>query len=426
MNILFVNHGNFRSNSAIHVFGFANQLVKFGHDCIVAVPDSPETVSVIGAPLFAPGDFGGVLRARPGFKNGLPADIVHAWTPRENVRAFVASAPAAAHCKYFVHLEDNEEFILEQFTGLDFQRLRAMRERSLRRLVPAALSHPRRYRQFLESADGITIIIERLRECVPAGIPSAVLWPGIDFELFDGGAGVSARREDAGSAGEYTRATRDAGDARQRYGLSPGEHVLVYTGNVHKANAREVRNLYAAVKLLNDRGAACRLLRTGVDHCPFLEASVEAALKHVINLGFLPWAQIPSVIGLADVVVQPGSPGPFNDFRLPSKLPEFLAMARAVILPATNLGLYLQDGVNAVLLKDGSAGEIAALAEGLFSDCARRESLGREARKFSREHFDWAANTRQLLALYETTPARGKLAHSKKIGTRLMNLLRGR
>ena len=46
---------------------------------------------------------------------------------------------------------------------------------------------------------------------------------------------------------------------------------------------------------------------------------------------------------LADVLVQPGRAGPFNDYRLPSKLPEFLSAGRPVVLPATNLARQLRD-----------------------------------------------------------------------------------
>ena len=55
-------------------------------------------------------------------------------------------------------------------------------------------------------------------------------------------------------------------------------------------------------------------------------------------------AEIPGYLALADAFVQPGAPDDFNRYRLPSKLPEFLAMGRPVILPHCNIGNDLTDG----------------------------------------------------------------------------------
>ena len=89
MNILFVNYGDFTTNSLNHIAGFANVLCARGHACVVAVPAGKDTLSVISQPLFIPATFAEVL-AQPGlFPDGRPADVIHAWTPREVVRKFV-------------------------------------------------------------------------------------------------------------------------------------------------------------------------------------------------------------------------------------------------------------------------------------------------------------------------------------------------
>ena len=46
------------------------------------------------------------------FGNDLPPDIVHAWTPRENVRLFCERLRSLCSFALLVHLEDNEELIL--------------------------------------------------------------------------------------------------------------------------------------------------------------------------------------------------------------------------------------------------------------------------------------------------------------------------
>jgi hypothetical protein len=54
VNVLFVNYHHFRSNSAVHIFNLANELVGLGVDA--AVPNHVETVKRIGQPRFLCGD----------------------------------------------------------------------------------------------------------------------------------------------------------------------------------------------------------------------------------------------------------------------------------------------------------------------------------------------------------------------------------
>src|SRR5947208_16900133 len=88
VNILFVNYGDFRTNSLNHIAGFANALCAAGHACIVVVPHGKESISAIRDPLFIAASAEELL-AKPGlFPDGKPADLIHAWTPRESVRKF--------------------------------------------------------------------------------------------------------------------------------------------------------------------------------------------------------------------------------------------------------------------------------------------------------------------------------------------------
>ena len=79
----------------------------------------------------------------------------------------------------------------------------------------------------------------------------------------------------------------------------------------------------------------------------------------LIELGWVARRHIPELLAAADVLVQPGRPDDFNDYRFPSKVPEFLASGRPVVLPRTNIGLHLRDRREALLLDLGSAAEIA-------------------------------------------------------------------
>jgi glycosyltransferase involved in cell wall biosynthesis len=388
VNILFVNYGDFKTNSLNHIAGFANALCAAGHACVVAVPSGPETISAIREPLFIPATYAAIL-AKPGlFPDARPADLIHAWTPREGVRKFVLAYQRAitTPARVIIHLEDNERYLIEAYTGQPFAELRTASPHDTDRWLVDGLPHPLRHESFLRVADGVTHIVDRLREHIPSGIPAQLLPPPVDFALYQPSAPDPA--------------------LRLELGLRPEEKVLVFTGSNTFANEPELRELYLAVALLNQRGTPTRLIRTGFNSPTFLASLAFDYQAFALDLGFVEKSLLPRLLALADVLVQPGHAGPFNDYRLPSKLPEFLATGKPVVLPPTNLALLLQDGRDAVFSKTGAPEEIADICQRLFADPTLCAILGQNAAAFARRHFDTVANTRALADFYAATHAR--------------------
>ena len=392
MNILFANYGDFTTNSLNHIGGFANTLCARGHACVVAVPAGRETLAAIPGPLFVPATFAEVLAKPRLFPDGRPADILHAWTPREAVRKFVlAYQRLLPHpARVIVHLEDNEEYLIEQFTGKSLAELRAAGPAELATLLVDGLPHPWRHQNLLGVADGVTVIIESLRKFVPSYEPVLLLPPGVDFA-------------------QYHPQPADRA-LRQQLGLRPEEKVLVFTGGTTFANEAELRELFVAVALLNQSGTPTRLVRTGIDTPGFLASLGFDYKALVLDLGFVDKALLPRLLALADVLVQPGRAGPFNDYRLPSKLPEFLASGRPVILPATNIAAQMKDGREALLLKTGTPEEIVQLCQRVFGDPALAKQLSAAGAAFARRHFDLATHTTSLEKFYAATQQRAPLA----------------
>mgnify|MGYP001603614957 CR=1 FL=1 len=388
MNILFVNYGDFTTNSLNHIGGFANTLCAAGHACAVAVTRTRETLAHVPAARFIATTYDEALATPRLFPDGRSADVIHAWTPRESVRKFVLAYQRAADppARLIIHLEDNEHFLLEAYTGRPFAELRSAPAADIDAWLVDGLPHPLRHESFLRVADGVTHIVDRLREFAPAGIPSQLLPPGVDFSLY------------APQAADET--------LRAEIGLTPGEKVLVFTGSNTFANESEMRELYLAVALLNARGTPVRLVRTGFSSTKFLDELPPDAKAHVVDLGFVEKTKLPRLLALADVLVQPGRAGPFNDYRLPSKLPEFLAMGKPVVLPATNLAALMSDGRDAVFLSTGAPEEIADTCERLFADPTLGAMLGENAVAFARRHFDLGGNSAALADFYATVAAR--------------------
>ncbi len=385
--ILFALYGDFTANSALHVAGIADALAAHGHECVVAVPQDADTIRYHPQARFRAVTFAEVLRAPGVFRGDQAADFIHAWTTRENVRVFCESLRAARPAPLLVHLEDHELRLLEARTGRPLAELLALPAAELDALVPPALSHPRHSRAFLESADAVTIITERLRELVPPGKPAHLVWPAADETAF------------------FPRPV--PWPVRRSLGWDETHTVLFYHGNVHATNAAEVRELYAAVAQLNETGVPTTLIRASRDDFDFLGADASRLTEHVIPLGRVDQHHhLAPLMALADFFVQPGGPDLFNDYRFPSKLPEFFALGRPVILPRTNLGELLRHGEEAWVLDRADAGGIAGAVRALRADPPLRERLAAGARAVAAARFSWMRTAEQLLGFYNSLPSR--------------------
>src|SRR5262249_4525065 len=152
---------------------------------------------------------------------------------------------------------------------------------------------------------------------------------------------------------------------------------------VHSLNRNEMRDLYTAVAELRRAGERAVLVKTGLGSGVVAAEGFPSLGAGIRDLGWVPRSSIPELLAAADLLVQPGGPGPFNDFRFPSKLPEYLASGRPVILPRANLGLELRDGEEALLLERGDPSEIVAAVVRLASDSELRSRMGEAGRAFA-------------------------------------------
>jgi len=366
----------------MHIFSIANNLARLGVGCAVCVPNDWETIRSHGVP-----DFAVIPYARAGegvrFSDGRGPDLIHAWTPRELVRKLTEQLVERHSCPYMVHLEDNEEVILEcEHPRYTYAELERLPPESLEELVPENRSHPLRYRKFLNGAAGVTALMDRLLEFKPADLPGLVFWPGFDEQ--------------------FREPPAPAENASWRLQLN-AQNILVYTGNIHDTNAPEVRSLFLAVQALRRAGISIRLLKTGWNYCTdrsWIQQAIDSGA--VADLGFLPRRELPALVSAATLLVQPGRADRFNDYRFPSKLPEFLVSGKPVILPKTNVGRFLRDGMDAVLLHEGNAIEIAGSIERLLGDRQLAARIGRNGRKFALQRLSWEANVPAIKAFYET------------------------
>lgn len=374
MRLVIVYFGPFHVNSAIQAFHFATGLTDAGWTVTLAGVGDPRTISEVGEPNFDCVTHGELPAVLERCRRVPEPTIVLAWTPRENVRIATEAFSRGLGAPYVVHLEDNEWYLYSEAVRRPIEEVRRLSLAEQNRITPPTLIHPTRSERFMADAAGITVITEELNEFNLAGLPHHVARPGIDFERF--------------------RSDLEPPMRRATLGIAPDEFVIVYHGTVHYANQHEMLSLYLAVKLLQRRGRKVRLVRLGETDLGGIDPRAFGALRDgVVELGSVGWREIPGFLALADGFVQPGGPDDFNRYRLPSKLPEFLAMGRPVVLPDCNIGHDLEHGRNALLLRKGDAIEIAERLELLLDDVELRRRLAAGARSFALERLNWQDNS---------------------------------
>lgn len=390
-NILMVSHSDFPANSAVHVHHFANELVKLGYDCVVAVPHNKDSVGKLKGNLYKVAQYNEIEQIQALFCNQQSPDLVHAWTPREHVRIFCNALSAKYEFKLVIHLEDSEESVIQRFLNLSLEQILEEDED----LIPYNLSHPRKYKEFLHTADSVTIIIDSLKDYVPESIPTATIFPGVDNHQF------SPRLRNSKLISSLN--------------IPENVTILCYTGNVHLANQEEVRCLYLAVGQRNLEGKPTILIRTGIDNnLQFLQQNELWVEKYVIELGWVDRQQIPDILSLADVLIQPGKPDDFNDYRFPSKIPEFLASGKPIIIPDTNIANHLQHLDNALILPVVDQESLPRAIDLLVDNPDLAKKIAQSGLEFALTNLNWSSNTKKLVSFYKSLFAPEKQSDSAR------------
>ena len=147
MNVALVSHCDFTGNSALHVHSIACELQRRGISPVIVVPGNLKSVRDLGTPPFPVQTYRDVRKRRLRFPNGLGADFVHSFTPRDAVAAITVDLVNQYRCPYVVHLEDNEEAILGRRPD------------------------PNRANSLVAGAAGLTVVVDRLIELTPTDVP---------------------------------------------------------------------------------------------------------------------------------------------------------------------------------------------------------------------------------------------------------------
>ena len=147
---------------------------------------------------------------------------------------------------------------------------------------------------------------------------------------------------------------------------------------------------------MTGRGSEERMtsVRQRIEESPFA-----AQIRY---LGYLSDDEYFRVISDCDIPCVVRMPTEFADRGFPFKLGEYLATGRPVVASrVSDVGFYLEDRVNAMLVEPGSVPGIVAAINYLLADEGRALTLGRAGRTVAVGNFSAQNNGRRLLELIE-------------------------
>ena len=390
INVLFVLPDSIDSSYGYSALNVAKRLARQNVNCAVAVPNADgASANSTALPVKS---FIDIKKHGTGLPRGGRIDIIHVWTAQECVREFCVEIQKSCPAKLVIHLQNNEEYLTEKILGKPWKQLQAIPLSGIKKEQENRLFHPQHGHAWLNKADGFSLEIDTLKRFNLAGAPSVQFPPVVDENLF------------------YPRPLNTV--LRNKLGI-PREHVvIVLPSTVQAANQDEIGMLYQAVESLNCLGIPTTLIRTGKNRDPRVVSAWPSS--HVKDLGWVARKYLPDIMAAADLFVQPGVPGAYNDHRVPTKLLEYFAMGRPVILPHTNLGLKAVHGQEAYVLDKANTDGIVKAVSQIKADQTLCTRLTKGAVDFYLKH---AAHhqCRDMQQLYRTVLSSDQKERSKQV-----------
>jgi len=135
---------------------------------------------------------------------------------------------------------------------------------------------------------------------------------------------------------------------------------------------------------------------------PEARSIIEAAgvSSHVTFTGLVPQEDGPAYLAACDVLVSPHVPNSDGSefFGSPTKLFEYMAMGAGIVASRlAQIADVLEHGKTALLVRPGSATELATAICLLVSDENLRSELGRNARRRAETQHTWRRHTERII-----------------------------
>lgn len=178
--------------------------------------------------------------------------------------------------------------------------------------------------------------------------------------------------------------------------------MLLFVGNFYQWH--DVKTLLDAFALLLTTKPEARLVLVGdgPQRQAMMQHAASLGVTHAVCFtGLVPHAEIPRLIGAADIAV---APVPVLDRDLwlsPMKLFEYMATGVAIVASSVGqLRQIIRDGSNGLLTPPGDSAALAALLCRLLNDPELCRRLGRQAREDAVRNYSWEEYVARLERLW--------------------------
>ncbi|HTO40726.1 MAG TPA: glycosyltransferase family 4 protein [Rhizomicrobium sp.] len=369
LKILYNHRTRSRDGQSIHIDELIHALRALGHEVIVIEPQRVDAMAVSVESKILPkfayelAELGYSLLEFYRLSRAALKHRPDAFYQRANL--YMLSGTWLARAFGFPYLlEVNAPLAQERgkFGGLSWPRLAAWTERTMWRNATVVLP--------------VTKVLGRF--VTDSGVPEAqiVVTPnGVDTTRF---------------------APADTQAAKQALGLS-SPLVLGFVGYVREWHGLEhVVDLVATDPALAD--AHLLIVGDGPAREALEARARDAGIAHKMTItGVVPHEKLPAYVSAFDIALQPE----VTSYASPLKLFEYMAMARAIVAPASeNILEVLEDGTDSLLFPQGDMAAFAQTIARLAADAPLRAKLGTgAANKIARRNLTWSGNAARVAAL---------------------------
>ena len=184
---------------------------------------------------------------------------------------------------------------------------------------------------------------------------------------------------------------------------TPDREILGYVGNLdHPGEVDGLLDAFAVVAARFPQWSL-RIIGGGSDPKTLDTLRTRAADldldERVEFMGSVERSDLPGVLRDIAAFALPRSSGLFSTAGFPTKLGEYLATARPVVVTATgDIPLYLNDGVDAYLVPPDDTKAFAARLAEVFADLPTAREVGARGRDTARREFEVVSQGRRLAA----------------------------
>lgn len=391
MNIIIV-HQWFEKNATFkHIVYLANNMVKMGHKVLlISHKDIGTPHDVSNEILF---DYMpckiNLNKLDQNFINKIQAfkpDIVHSFS-NQYVLYIAYLIKKETNAKLIVHYEDNLEQIF--FNKLPLIKVLKLLLSGLLYLdiwVAYNLILERRVRKHIDGYDVLTNPLKKMLEDQLVNKPIKHLYPPADLTLFNPDIDGSYIREELKIKDKF---------------------VLVHSGTIYCHWLEGFKKFLEGVALAHEDIPNLQLVFTGKtvgDETKFFDIINQLDLNEItIYQSYIKkLSEVPAYLAMADVLFNPQTLYEFDEYRLPSKLHNYMASGRAIISASNG---FIRDLSDDEMIKVDFENEIAQnICDKiiyLHQNPDIRTKMGFNARKKAELLFNPEKNTKQLIDFYK-------------------------